>query len=130
MIRPPIVQPGSVSKAVLSESPGPNGNGTVPQDRRASLATGRMHVLTIALEDYFHVTPLQTVVHQDRWYRFEMRLEASTGALWTYSMNVARTLRFLCWVGSPMPHPSWFAKWPTGGTKSPVRDIITAIFVG
>jgi polysaccharide deacetylase family protein (PEP-CTERM system associated) len=35
-------------------------------------------VLTIALEDYFHVTPLQTVIHQDRWYRFEMRLEAST----------------------------------------------------
>jgi polysaccharide deacetylase family protein (PEP-CTERM system associated) len=35
-------------------------------------------VLTIALEDYFHVTPLQTVVHQDRWYRFEMRLEEST----------------------------------------------------
>jgi polysaccharide deacetylase family protein (PEP-CTERM system associated) len=35
-------------------------------------------VLTIALEDYFHVTPLQTVITQDRWYRFEMRLEAST----------------------------------------------------
>jgi polysaccharide deacetylase family protein (PEP-CTERM system associated) len=38
----------------------------------------RTHVLTIALEDYFHVTPLQTVITQDRWYRFEMRLEAST----------------------------------------------------
>ena len=38
----------------------------------------RTHVLTIALEDYFHVTPLQTVIQQDRWYRFEMRLEAST----------------------------------------------------
>jgi polysaccharide deacetylase family protein (PEP-CTERM system associated) len=37
-----------------------------------------MHVLTIALEDYFHVTPLQTVVRQDRWNRFELRLEAST----------------------------------------------------
>jgi polysaccharide deacetylase family protein (PEP-CTERM system associated) len=38
----------------------------------------RTHVLTVALEDYFHVTPLQTVITQDRWYRFEMRLEAST----------------------------------------------------
>jgi polysaccharide deacetylase family protein (PEP-CTERM system associated) len=38
----------------------------------------KLHVLTIALEDYFHVTPLQTVVSQDRWYRFEPRLEAST----------------------------------------------------
>ncbi len=38
----------------------------------------KTHVLTVALEDYFHVTPLQSVVQQDRWYRFEMRLEAST----------------------------------------------------
>ncbi len=40
--------------------------------------SNRTHVLTIALEDYFHVTPLQTVIGEDRWYRFEMRLEAST----------------------------------------------------
>ncbi len=38
----------------------------------------RTHVLTVALEDYFHVTPLQAVIREDRWYRFEMRLEAST----------------------------------------------------
>lgn len=35
-------------------------------------------MLTVALEDYFHVTPLQSVIPQDRWYRFDMRLEAST----------------------------------------------------
>jgi polysaccharide deacetylase family protein (PEP-CTERM system associated) len=40
--------------------------------------TARTHVLSIALEDYFHVTPLRTVISEDRWYRFEMRLEAST----------------------------------------------------
>jgi polysaccharide deacetylase family protein (PEP-CTERM system associated) len=34
-------------------------------------------VLTVALEDYFHVTPLQGIIEQNRWYRFEMRLEAS-----------------------------------------------------
>ncbi|HEU5042142.1 MAG TPA: glycosyltransferase [Gemmatimonadales bacterium] len=38
----------------------------------------KTHVLSVALEDYFHVTPLQTVVREDRWNRFEMRLEAST----------------------------------------------------
>ena len=38
----------------------------------------RTHLLTIAVEDYFHVTPLQTVIPHDRWYRFEMRLDAST----------------------------------------------------
>ena len=47
---------------------------------RAPAATPapRTHLLTIAVEDYFHVTPLQTVIPHDRWYRFEMRLEAST----------------------------------------------------
>jgi polysaccharide deacetylase family protein (PEP-CTERM system associated) len=43
-----------------------------------STGGSRTHILTIALEDYFHVTPLETVIQQDRWYRFEMRLEAST----------------------------------------------------
>ena len=38
----------------------------------------RAHILTVALEDYFHVTPLEAVVTQERWYRFEMRLEEST----------------------------------------------------
>jgi polysaccharide deacetylase family protein (PEP-CTERM system associated) len=46
--------------------------------RSGSVNVARTHVLTVALEDYFHVTPLQTVVRQDRWSRFEMRLEAST----------------------------------------------------
>ena len=54
--------------------------------RRVNRSTGlevgapvtRTHILTVALEDYFHVTPLQTVIEEDRWYRFEMRLEGST----------------------------------------------------
>jgi polysaccharide deacetylase family protein (PEP-CTERM system associated) len=46
--------------------------------RSESVKGARTHVLTVALEDYFHVTPLQSVVRQDRWSRFEMRLEAST----------------------------------------------------
>jgi len=46
--------------------------------RPTGVSQARMHVLTVALEDYFHVTPLQSVISQDRWYRFEMRLEAST----------------------------------------------------
>jgi polysaccharide deacetylase family protein (PEP-CTERM system associated) len=43
-----------------------------------SSARQKTHVLTVALEDYFHVAPLQSVVQRDRWYRFELRLEAST----------------------------------------------------
>lgn len=45
---------------------------------RRGRETTRAHILTVALEDYFQVTPLEAVVSQERWYRFEMRLEAST----------------------------------------------------
>ena len=50
----------------------------VPFAPAAERGTARTHVLTIALEDYFHVAPLETVIPESRWYRFEMRLEAST----------------------------------------------------
>jgi polysaccharide deacetylase family protein (PEP-CTERM system associated) len=55
-----------------------SGNGAGHERMPEPMRTGRIHVLTVALEDYFHVTPLQTVISRDRWYRFEMRLEAST----------------------------------------------------
>ena len=38
----------------------------------------RCHLLTVVLEDYFHVESLAGVIPEERWYRFEMRLEAST----------------------------------------------------
>lgn len=78
MIRSPVVQPGSVSEPLVPPGNIPARNGSALAGRPTGVGSGRTHVLTIALEDYFHVTPLQTVIHQDRWYRFEMRLEAST----------------------------------------------------
>lgn len=69
--------PLPVTEQGLKEDP--TRGGMRPQLSTSSLEPRqRTHVLTIALEDYFHVTPLQTVIAQDRWYRFEMRLEAST----------------------------------------------------
>jgi polysaccharide deacetylase family protein (PEP-CTERM system associated) len=62
---PPPELPGTIVSAALG-------------GRAPASGLARTHVLTIALEDYFHVTPLQTVIREDRWYRFEMRLEAST----------------------------------------------------
>ena len=38
----------------------------------------RRHLLTIVLEDYFHVAPLKSVVEKERWYRFERRFEDNT----------------------------------------------------
>ena len=58
--------------------PPQDGVGPVRFPPRAAPGTTRTHVLTVALEDYFHVAPLQTVIQQERWYRFEMRLESST----------------------------------------------------
>jgi polysaccharide deacetylase family protein (PEP-CTERM system associated) len=63
---------------VLSPAPALDGPRLGHGLESAAASARRTHVLTIALEDYFHVTPLQTVITQDRWYRFEMRLEAST----------------------------------------------------
>jgi polysaccharide deacetylase family protein (PEP-CTERM system associated) len=78
MIRSPVVPPGSASGPSFLAEHTPARNGTAQAGRFSREGSTRTHVLTIALEDYFHVTPLQTVIHQDRWYRFEMRLEAST----------------------------------------------------
>lgn len=36
------------------------------------------HLLTVVVEDYFHVAPLKSVVHTDQWYRFERRVESNT----------------------------------------------------
>jgi polysaccharide deacetylase family protein (PEP-CTERM system associated) len=58
--------------------PSPSRQPAAPSLQGAPAASTRTHVLTVALEDYFHVTPLETVIRQDRWNRFEMRLEEST----------------------------------------------------
>jgi polysaccharide deacetylase family protein (PEP-CTERM system associated) len=78
MSRLPLVHPGLVyDPATPPGLAGPRGVDWLGS-RLPSSGSTRTHVLTIALEDYFHVTPLQTVIREDQWYRFEMRLEAST----------------------------------------------------
>jgi polysaccharide deacetylase family protein (PEP-CTERM system associated) len=77
MNRYPSVTLGSPLGHVSSQiSPAPAIQPAV--GRPTALGTPKPHVLTVALEDYFQVLPLQTVVTEDRWYRFEMRLEVST----------------------------------------------------
>jgi polysaccharide deacetylase family protein (PEP-CTERM system associated) len=38
----------------------------------------RNHLLTVVVEDYFHVAPLKSVVATEQWYRFERRVEENT----------------------------------------------------
>lgn len=36
------------------------------------------HLLTVVVEDYYHVAPLKGVVESEKWYRFERRVEGNT----------------------------------------------------
>jgi polysaccharide deacetylase family protein (PEP-CTERM system associated) len=44
----------------------------------ASSPASRQHILTIALEDYYHTAPFKRLVTRGNWYRFETRLEVGT----------------------------------------------------
>ncbi len=52
------------------------GDFSVPSSAVASVSTA--HLLTVVLEDYFHVAPLKSVVQADQWYRFDRRVERNT----------------------------------------------------
>ena len=38
----------------------------------------RSHVLTVVLEDYYHLSPFKNIIERSRWHRFERRLEVGT----------------------------------------------------
>ncbi|RMD98956.1 MAG: DUF3473 domain-containing protein, partial [Deltaproteobacteria bacterium] len=46
--------------------------------RGAARPGQRTHILTIALEDYFHVNAFHKLIQEGQWYRFESRLERNT----------------------------------------------------
>ncbi|MDQ3426211.1 MAG: DUF3473 domain-containing protein, partial [Gemmatimonadota bacterium] len=78
MTQSPEVEPTVVNEPLEVATPEEPGATEALAGRVLSARPARTHLLTIALEDYFHVTPLQTRIREDHWYRFEMRLEAST----------------------------------------------------
>src|SRR5918995_7424475 len=47
----------------------------VPMSR---MAATRTHVLTVALEDYFHADSFRPWIQEETWYRYEDRLPKST----------------------------------------------------
>ncbi len=67
-------------------------------------ATGP-HILTVALEDYYHVGAFNRVIQRGQWYRFERRIEAST--LRTLDLldefRSRATFFVLGWVADTMP---------------------------
>jgi polysaccharide deacetylase family protein (PEP-CTERM system associated) len=64
-----------------------------------------MHILTVALEDYFHVAPFKSLIDRKQWYRFEMRLEASTRRTLDFldEFGARATFFVLGWVAEAVP---------------------------
>ncbi len=67
-------------------------------------ATGP-HILTVALEDYYHVGAFNRVIQRGQWYRFERRIEASTMRTLDLldEFQSRATFFVLGWVADTMP---------------------------
>jgi polysaccharide deacetylase family protein (PEP-CTERM system associated) len=65
----------------------------------------RSHLLTVVLEDYYHVAPLKSVVMADRWYRFERRVESNTRKALDLldEFNISATFFVLGVIADEMP---------------------------
>lgn len=72
---------------------------------RTDAAVSSRHILTVALEDYFHVAPFQSRIAEQQWYRFEMRLEQSVRATLALldEHGVRATFFVLGWVADTVP---------------------------
>jgi len=72
----------------------------IPRDPNA-----RTHLLTVVLEDYFQVAPLENVVQTGQWYRFEKHVADNTRkALDLLDEYHARATFFvLGWIADEMP---------------------------
>src|SRR5690348_17147536 len=69
---------GSGTRIPLTSNPKPAGRtdkSVHPTPRATSL---RAHVLTVALEDYYHAASFRPWIREETWYRFEDRLVQST----------------------------------------------------
>ncbi len=50
----------------------------MPDQPPSQRETATPHILTVALEDYYHVKAFNRLIHSGRWYRFENRLQQNT----------------------------------------------------
>jgi peptidoglycan/xylan/chitin deacetylase (PgdA/CDA1 family) len=63
------------------------------------------HLMTVVLEDYFQVAPLNSVIQTNRWYRFESRVEANTSKALDLldEFGIKATFFVLGWIADEMP---------------------------
>jgi polysaccharide deacetylase family protein (PEP-CTERM system associated) len=65
----------------------------------------RRHILTVALEDYFQVSPFRDLIDRAQWSRFERRLEIGTGRTLDLldEYGIRATFFVLGWVADVVP---------------------------
>jgi polysaccharide deacetylase family protein (PEP-CTERM system associated) len=70
-----------------------------------ALQTGKRHLLTVLLEDYFHVGAFNRLIQQRQWYRFERRFEQNTRKALDLldKYNVRATFFVLGWIADQQP---------------------------
>ncbi|HEX6408445.1 MAG TPA: DUF3473 domain-containing protein, partial [Gemmatimonadales bacterium] len=65
----------------------------------------RRHILTVVLEDYYHLSPFKGLIDRTRWSRFERRLEIGAHRTLTLldEFDVRATFFVLGWVAEMVP---------------------------
>jgi polysaccharide deacetylase family protein (PEP-CTERM system associated) len=65
----------------------------------------RRHILTVVLEDYYHLSPFKGLIDRTRWSRFERRLEIGARRTLTLldEFDVRATFFVLGWVAEMVP---------------------------
>lgn len=82
--------------------------GTVPVRRSSfdvALSASGPHILTVALEDYYHVGAFNRLIQRGQWYRFERRIEQATMRTLDLldEFQAQATFFVLGWVADTMP---------------------------
>lgn len=77
----------------------------MPGQVNAAGGEDRRHILTVALEDYFHVGAFNSLIQRGEWYRFESRLDVSVRATLDLlnDCGVRATFFVLGWVADSYP---------------------------
>lgn len=95
------VRPSPLDRSLFPSFPQESGE----EGRNFPPPEAKRHLLTIALEDYYHTTPFKGLIDRANWYRFETRLEVGTlRALDLLDRFGARATFFaLGWVADAAP---------------------------
>lgn len=76
-----------------------------PDHAPPTFAPGRRHILTVVLEDYYHVSPFRNIIARNQWSRFERRLEIGTDRTLALldEFGIRATFFVLGWVADAAP---------------------------